>query len=93
MGKTPPPERGWETTVNTIGFQPTCDCNAGTKPGIVLDPFVGSGTTCMVARKHRRHGIGLDLNFTYLTTNARERLTYGEYVPVADGINQLTIGV
>lgn len=61
--------------------------------GVVLDPFVGSGTTCMVARKHRRHGIGLDLNFTYLTTNARERLTYGEYVPVADGINQLTIGV
>ena len=73
------------------GFEPTCDCNAGTRPGVVLDPFIGSGTTCMVARKHRRHGIGLDLNFEYLTTNARERLTYGEYVPVADGINQLTL--
>jgi hypothetical protein len=47
----------------------------------------------LVARKHRRHAIGLDLNFDYLNTNARERLAYGGYVPVADGINQLTIGV
>ena len=80
-------------TVVTLGFQPTCSCNADTRPGIVLDPFVGSGTTCLVARKHRRHAIGLDLNFDYLNTNARERLAYGGYVPVADGINQLTIGV
>ena len=76
----------------TLGWQPTCTCDAGTKPGVVLDPFAGSGTTLMVARKHRRHGIGLDLNFEYLTTNARERLTYGDFVPVADGITQLTIG-
>jgi len=66
---------------------------AGCPPGgIVLDPFIGSGTTAMVARKHGRHAIGLDLNFEYLTTNARERLQYGSYVPVADGITQLTIG-
>lgn len=26
-----------------------------------------------------------------LNTNARERLVYGSYVPVADGVNQLTI--
>lgn len=75
----------------THGWQPTCTCNADTRPGIVLDPFIGSGTTAMVARKHGRHAIGLDLNFEYLTTNARERLQYGSYVPVADGINQLTI--
>ena len=60
--------------------------------GLVLDPFVGSGVTCMVARKHRRNAIGLDLNFEYLNTNARERLQYGGYVPVADGVSQLTIG-
>jgi len=59
--------------------------------GLVLDPFVGSGTTCMVARKHRRNAIGLDLNFEYLTTNARERLQYGSYVPIADGVTQLTL--
>jgi len=73
------------------GFQPTCTCDAGTKAGVVLDPFVGSGTTCMVARKHRRNAIGLDLNFEYLNINARERLQYGGYVPVADGITQLTL--
>ena len=34
--------------------------------GIVLDPFVGSGTTMIVAQKHRRKGIGIDLNKEYL---------------------------
>ena len=34
--------------------------------GIVLDPFVGSGTTMVVAQKHRRKGIGIDLNKEYL---------------------------
>ena len=34
--------------------------------GFVLDPFVGSGTTMVVAQKHRRKGIGIDLNKEYL---------------------------
>ena len=34
--------------------------------GIVLDPFVGSGTAMVVAQKHRRKGIGIDLNKEYL---------------------------
>jgi hypothetical protein len=80
------------TETTTLGFQPTCTCDAGTKPGVVFDPFAGSGTTLMVARKHRRNAIGLDLNYEYLTKNARERLQYGGYVPVADNVNQLTIG-
>ena len=46
-------------------------CPAG---GIVLDPFVGSGTTVMVANKLGRNGIGLDLNFQYLRENAKKRL-------------------
>ena len=46
-------------------------CPAG---GIVLDPFVGSGTTIMVANHLGRKGIGLDLNFKYLQENAKERL-------------------
>ena len=76
----------------TIGWQPTCECGIEeTVPATVLDPFVGSGTTCMVARKHGRHAIGLDLSFEYLNTNARERLVYGGFVPVVDGIRQLTI--
>jgi site-specific DNA-methyltransferase (adenine-specific) len=33
--------------------------------GTVLDPFAGSGTTCLVARKLGRHYIGIDLNPNY----------------------------
>ncbi|MCD7723711.1 MAG: site-specific DNA-methyltransferase, partial [Clostridiales bacterium] len=39
---------------------------AGSRPGgIVLDPFVGSGTTAVVAAKHGREYIGIDLNAEY----------------------------
>ena len=50
----------------------TC-IKAGTKKGdIVLDPFVGSGTTCRVASKLGRNSIGIDLNEEYLKL-ARKR--------------------
>jgi DNA modification methylase len=42
-----------------------CDCGSDTHAGIVLDPFVGSGTTALVARKLGRHYIGIDLNPNY----------------------------
>lgn len=42
--------------------------------GIVLDPFMGSGTTAWVARKHGRSAIGLDISFSYLHEQARTRL-------------------
>lgn len=49
---------------------------AGCPPGgIVLDPFVGSGTTLEVAQTHGRNGIGLDLSFTYLKECASTRLS------------------
>ncbi len=39
---------------------------AGSRPGdLVLDPFFGSGTTGMVAEKHGRRWIGLDINPAY----------------------------
>lgn len=39
---------------------------AGSKVGgVVLDPFLGSGTTLMVANKHGRNGIGIELNDEY----------------------------
>lgn len=42
-----------------------CNCAAPTHAGIVLDPFSGSGTTCLVARKLQRHYIGIDLQPDY----------------------------
>jgi DNA modification methylase len=50
----------------TIGWQPPCDHGHEPVPCIVLDPFVGSGTTVKVARELGRRGIGLDLSMPYL---------------------------
>jgi len=52
----------------------TC-IKAGSKEGdIILDPFIGSGTTCMVARDLGRDAVGLDLSLDYLVNNAKVRL-------------------
>jgi DNA modification methylase len=64
----------------TLGWHPACKCNAGTAAGIVLDPFAGSGTTLAVARKHRRNGIGIELNPAYVTL-AEQRINSREYDP------------
>jgi site-specific DNA-methyltransferase (adenine-specific) len=40
---------------------------------VVLDPFCGSGTTCLAARKAGRHYVGYDINSEYLHL-AQERL-------------------
>lgn len=34
--------------------------------GIILDPFIGSGTTAIAAEKHNRDWIGIDLNKDYV---------------------------
>lgn len=39
----------------------------------VLDPFVGSGTTCLAARRNKRRSIGIDINPAYIDI-ARKRL-------------------
>ncbi len=45
-----------------------------TKEGqTVLDPFVGSGTSCVAARNTGRHSIGIDVNHDYIEM-ARRRL-------------------
>lgn len=44
------------------------------KPCVVLDPFVGSGTSCVVAIDHGRHSIGIDLSEEYLKKNAIPRI-------------------
>jgi hypothetical protein len=45
-------------------------------PGLVLDQFVGSGTTLEVAREEGLNAIGLDLSYAYLHAQARERLGF-----------------
>lgn len=51
----------------TTGWQPTCSCgHEDTVPAIVLDPFMGSGTTAMVALENRRQFLGIELNPEYV---------------------------
>jgi len=59
----------------TIGWESTCTCGAGEPiPCVVLDPFVGSGTTLRVATQLNRRSIGVDISAEYLNTLVPERL-------------------
>jgi site-specific DNA-methyltransferase (adenine-specific) len=42
-----------------------CGCDAPTRPGLVLDPFFGTGTVAAVARDHGRDWLGIELNPEY----------------------------
>jgi hypothetical protein len=57
----------------TTGWQPTCDHNNDAGSSVVLDPFSGSGTTGMVALRHNRSYIGLELNPEYAAMS-RDRI-------------------
>lgn len=41
---------------------PSCACRAAWQPGLVLDPFMGSGTTAVVAERLGRDWLGIELN-------------------------------
>jgi DNA modification methylase len=42
-----------------------CDCKASPRRGIVLDPFLGSGTTALAAEQYGRDWLGIELNSEY----------------------------
>jgi hypothetical protein len=44
----------------------SCDCGVDFKPGVVLDPFMGSGTTGVVGLKQGKNFIGCELNPDYI---------------------------
>ena len=69
VGKTElvPPRR------TTTGWQPTCDHDSEPVPATVLDPFCGSGTTGVVALRHGRSFVGIELNPEYVEL-ARRRI-------------------
>ena len=73
---------GWDgtprgTTVSTTtGWETTCDHpprRTEVVPATILDPFSGSGTTGVVALRHGRSFIGIELNPEYIEL-ARERI-------------------
>lgn len=61
-----------------LTLAPTCDCEATSEPGLVLDPFIGSGTTAVVAERMSRDWLGLELNPAFIelaTTRLRGKGT------------------
>ena len=71
-----------------LGHRATCDhphTQAEAVSGIVCDPFVGSGTTVMVAKQLLRRGVGFDISRPYLREQALLRI--GGTVPLkVDGL-------
>ena len=58
---------GWAPVKkSSVEWHPTCAHVAPVVPATVLDPFVGSGTTCAVAQSLGRRSVGLDLSQDYL---------------------------
>jgi hypothetical protein len=58
----------------TLRWEPTCSCPAGNpRPCTVLDPFSGSGTTGLVAKRLGRRFTGIELNPAYVRM-AEERM-------------------
>ena len=73
-----------QNTYSTTGWEPTCKCaDASVVPCTVLDPFTGSGTTCVVALNHGRRFIGTELNPDYIKI-ATERISDECPIPLTD---------
>lgn len=52
-----------------------CTCNAPTRPGTVLDPFMGSGTTALAAKGLARDWLGIELNPSFIEMAEKRLLT------------------
>ncbi|WP_211355004.1 DNA-methyltransferase [Blastococcus colisei] len=50
-----------------------CQCQAPSRPGLVLDPFLGSGTTAVAANRLGRDWLGIELNRAF-AAEAEQRI-------------------
>lgn len=62
-----------EKRTETRGWRPSCKHTADPVPCVVLDPFAGSGTTGVVALRHGRSFVGIELSPEYAEM-ARQRI-------------------
>jgi len=59
------PQQGCQCVSSKVVGYTDCGCNASFESGVVLDPFMGSGTTLAVAKRLGRKGIGIDISPDY----------------------------
>lgn len=64
-------------------LEPSCPCRAEPKPGLVLDPFLGAGTTAVAAEQLRRDWLGIELSPVFAQL-AQERLQQARASPKKD---------
>jgi len=77
-GETKDVRRGPTLSIETLGWQPACDCEADAVPCTVLDCFAGAQTTGVVALKLGRHFVGIELSQEYLDDFGLDRLRAAE---------------
>ncbi len=65
---------GYKGTISKNKGYTDCGCNAGFEGGVVMDIFMGSGTTLKVARELGRKGIGIELNEDYIKMGIKRNL-------------------
>ena len=74
-GETLDVRRGPCVETTTLGWKATCDCGIEeTVPALVLDPFMGSGTTAVVAAKLGRNYFGCEINPEYKINHIDKRV-------------------
>lgn len=82
---SPLPEEG---TYITTRWEAGCKCGAEQVPCVVLDPFMGSGTTGLVAARLGRDAIGIELKPEYVEMSRqriKDRLGFVVEVEVENG--------
>jgi len=64
-----------EHPIKTLGWKPSCSCGKEPIPAIVLDPFAGSGTALVVAKRLKRNFLGIELNPEYVRMAERSLIS------------------
>lgn len=54
-------------------LHPSCACPSSGEPAVILDPFIGSGTTAIAAERHGRNWIGIELHADF-ARSAEQRI-------------------
>ena len=67
----------YHPTEKPVGLLEILIANSTNKDDLVLEPFVGSGATCIAARNLKRRFIGIEIDETYCET-AKKRLEMAE---------------